>query len=179
MMNTIECMKSRRSVRAFKPDKISHEILEQAIDAAAYAPSWKNTQITRYIAIENEQLRTRIAEECCEGNNRRIILNAPLVVAVTLIEKRSGYERDGSFTTIKGEDWQNYDCGLASGFFTLAAHELGLASVIVGIFDYQRTAALIEVPEGQRLMALIAVGYADETPDVPKKKSVTDLLTYR
>lgn len=179
MMNTIECMKTRRSVRTFKPDKISHEILEQAIDAAAYAPSWKNTQVTRYIAIENEELKTKIAEQCCEGNNRKIILNAPLAVAVTLLEERSGYERDGSFTTIKGEDWQNYDCGIASGIFTLAAHELGLASVIVGIFDYENAAALIEVPKGQRIMALIAVGYAEETPAVPKKKSVTDLLTYR
>lgn len=50
-MNTIECIKSRRSVRSFTGEKPSREIIEQIISAAAFAPSWKNTQITRYIII--------------------------------------------------------------------------------------------------------------------------------
>lgn len=178
-MNTITCMKTRRSTRSYRPDKVSHELLEQIIDAASYAPSWKNTQVTRYIAVEDPALKEQLANECAVGNNQRMIKAAPVVIATTLIEGRSGFERDGSFTTVKGREWQAYDCGIAGGMFSLAAHELGLASVIIGIFDYDKAAALLKVPEGQTLMSLIALGYPDEEPAVPKKKTVSDLLSYR
>lgn len=62
-MNTIDCIKSRRSVRKFTEEKVPHEVLEQLVDLARWAPSWKNTQIARYVAVEDEALKSRIAEE--------------------------------------------------------------------------------------------------------------------
>ena len=55
-MNTLECIKTRRSIRKFKPDPVDHATLESLIGAASYSPSWKNTQITRYIAIEDSSI---------------------------------------------------------------------------------------------------------------------------
>lgn len=52
-MNTVDCIKSRRSIRRFKPDSVKHSLVEEIISAASFSPSWKNTQITRYIAIED------------------------------------------------------------------------------------------------------------------------------
>lgn len=178
-MNTIDAIKTRRSIRKFRPTAISHELLEQVVEAASYAPSWKNTQITRYIAIEDPNLKARLAEECCSEHNAGIIKPAPLLVATTLITGRSGYERDGSFSTSAKEGWQAYDCGIASQTFCLAAHELGLDTVIMGLYDMEKAAKIIQIPEGQQLMALIAVGYGDETPEAPARKSVDILLSYR
>lgn len=62
-MNTIDCIKSRRSVRKFTEEKVPHEVLEQLVELARWAPSWKNTQIARYVAVEDEALKNRIAEE--------------------------------------------------------------------------------------------------------------------
>ena len=59
-MNTIECMKTRRSIRKFKPDSVNHATLESVIEAASYSPSWKNTQITRYTAIEDSSVLDKI-----------------------------------------------------------------------------------------------------------------------
>ena len=50
-MNATECMKGRRSIRKYKKGCIDHSLLESIISTASYSPSWKNTQITRYIAI--------------------------------------------------------------------------------------------------------------------------------
>ncbi len=50
-MTAKECIKGRRSIRRFKSDKIEHELLAEIIETASYAPSWKNTQITRYVAV--------------------------------------------------------------------------------------------------------------------------------
>ena len=52
-MNTIDCIKSRRSVRKFTEEKVPHEVLEQLVELARWAPSWKNTQIARYVAVED------------------------------------------------------------------------------------------------------------------------------
>ena len=53
-----------------------------------------------------------------------------------------------------------------------------LWTVIMGIFDRAALEAYLNVPEDQELVALIAVGYPDETPNAPRRKTVTDLLTY-
>lgn len=52
-MNVSDCIKMRRSIRKYKPDHIDHSIIDSIISIASYSPSWKNTQITRYIAIED------------------------------------------------------------------------------------------------------------------------------
>lgn len=179
-MTAKDCIKERRSIRRFKPDKITHELLSEIIETAAYAPSWKNTQITRYIAVEGA-LKDTIAKEGTTPfpNNGKIIENAPMLIAVTVIKNRCGYERDGSFTTPRKDTWQMYDAGVASQTFCLAAHEQGVGSVILGIFDQAKIESLLGLPEDRELVALIPIGYPDETPDAPKRKTVTDLLSFQ
>ena len=66
-MEALECIKSRRSVRKYKEESISRETIEKIIESAAFAPSWKNTQITRYTIVENEAIKAKIAEEAVLG----------------------------------------------------------------------------------------------------------------
>lgn len=95
-MDTITCIKTRRSVRKFKQESISKDIIEDLVLDASYAPSWKNTQTTRYIAITDAEIKAKLAEECCAEHNRGIINGAPLLIATLIVDKRSGFERDGS-----------------------------------------------------------------------------------
>lgn len=178
-MNTVDCIKSRRSVRKFTEEKVPHEVLEQLVDLARWAPSWKNTQIARYVAVEDEALKARIAKEACIPWNEEIIMGAPVLMVMTYVEKRCGYERDGSFTTNKGDRWQNFDCGIAAATFELAAHELGLGSVVLGIFEDSKVAELPELPEGMGVACLMPLGYPAEEPGAPKRKEVADLLTIK
>ena len=157
-METLECIKTRRSVRKFKTDSVSKETIEKLVLAASYAPSWKNTQTTRYIAITNEEVKARLA--------------------TLIVDKRSGFERDGSFSTSRKDAWQAFDNGIATQTLCLAANDLGLGTVVMGLYDIDKASDIIGVPEGQLLMALVAVGYPDEKPSVPKKKTVEDLLSY-
>ena len=177
-MNATECITGRRSIRNFTDAPVSHELLEQIVDKARMAPSWKNTQVTRYIAIEGE---AKVALSKCTNiwaKNGDIINNAPVVVAITAVKNRSGFEKDGSFSTNKGASWQMFDTGVASEAFCLAAYEAGLGTVILGLYD-ENTPEVIGVPEDQELIALIPVGYPAETPDAPRRKEVSDLLSYR
>ena len=178
-MELKECILTRRSVRKFQDKPVDHGTLEQIIATAAYAPSWKNTQISRYIAIEDRAVLDAICRDFLPEHNANIVSGAPLLIAQTFIKGRSGFERDGSFTTERKDGWQHYDCGIAAQTFCLAAHEAGLGTVIMGIFPHEELGAFLNVPEDQELMALIAVGYPADQPIAPKRKDVETLLTYR
>ncbi len=178
-MNFSECIKTRRSIRRYKAVPVDHSIIDSVVSAASYTPSWKNTQITRYIAVEDRSILTEIADKYTPDYNSNIIRQAPVLIAVTFIKGRCGYERDGSFTTKKGDRWQMFDVGAACQSFCLAAWDKGLGTVIMGVFDEDGITALLNIPEEQELGALIAIGYPDIDPEVPKRKTVEQLLQYR
>ncbi len=178
-MTAKECIINRRSIRRFKPDAVDTQLLKGIVETASYAPSWKHTQITRYIAVEGA-LKDKIADEGTKmfPNNGNIIKNAPVLIAVTVVKGRSGYEKDGSFSTDRGDGWQMYDAGVASQTFCLAAHEAGLGTVIMGIFDRPVVSSLLQLPEDRELVALIPIGYADEEPVAPRRKPVDELISF-
>lgn len=178
-MDTLDCIKERRSIRSFNSKKLEPETVEKIISFATYAPSWKNTQITRYIAIQDADLKSEISKHTTSENNKKIIQNAPLLIAITIIKNRSGFERDGSYTTSKKDGWQMFDAGIASQTFCLAAHEFGVGTVIMGIFNDEEISGILEIPEDMELVALIAAGYYDMVPATPKRKSTQDLLLYK
>ncbi len=176
-METIEVIKSRRSIRKFKSDMIPRDILENVILAASYAPSWKNTQVTRYTAIENDDMKKEISLNCGPDFNKRIISGVPVVLALSVVKNRSGYERDGSFSTLKGKGWEMFDCGVAAQTLCLAAHDYGLGTVILGFLDYDKVSSILNLPKDEELIALIAIGYPDEVPVMPKRKGLKDIFT--
>lgn len=178
-MTANECIRGRRSIRRFTDQPVSHEVLAQIVETASYAPSWKNTQITRYIAVEGEKKAALAKCTRLFPGNGTIIENAPMVVAVTIIKGRSGYERDGSYSTPKEDGWQMFDAGIASEAFCLAACEQGLGTVILGLFDEEEAAGLLDIPHDRELAALIPIGYPAETPNAPRRKAVEDLLSYQ
>ena len=179
-METIKCIKERRSVRKFQNKKVPHEVINEIVGAAAYAPSWKNTQVARYIVTEDQEKMNKIADSCVLGFEYNIdtLRNAPALVVVTMIKGRSGMEKDGSSTTPKGADWGVFDTGIASQTFCLAAHDKGIGSVIMGIFDENKVSEVLPIPEGQQVAALIAIGYPDEAPKAPRRKTVEELVSY-
>lgn len=177
-MNATECITGRRSIRRFTEQPVSHETIEQLVKTASMAPSWKNTQVTRYIAIEGEAKAELAKCTTIWAKNGDIINGAPVVIAICAVKGRSGIERDGSFSTNKGDTWKMFDTGIASEAFCLAAHEAGLGSVILGLYD-ENAPEVIGVPEDQELIALIPIGYPAESPEAPRRKEVTDLLSYR
>ena len=179
-MNAKDCIKERRSIRKFKADPVDHALLSEIVETASYAPSWKHTQIARYIAVEGD-LKNKIAAQCTDAypRNGEIIAQAPVLIAVTFLTGRSGFERDGSFSTSKGSFWQSYDAGIATQTFCLAAWDKGIGSVIMGIFDEAKAASLLNLPEDRILAALIPVGYPDEEPAAPRRKPVEDLLSFQ
>lgn len=179
-MEFLQCVSGRRSIRTYEAAPVPRETMERVIQSASYAPSWKNSQTARYIVVEDKSVKDGIADNCVLGHpgNNRIIKSAPALIVLASVKNRAGFERDGSPTTSKGDGWEMFDAGIAAQTLCLAAYNEGLGTVIMGIFDEDAVAAAIGLPDDQRVSALIAIGTAAESPAMPKRKTVEELLRY-
>ena len=169
-MEALECIKTRRSVRKFTEEAVSREQMAEVVAAAAYAPSWKNTQTARYHFVTNKEKIARLASDCMMdfAYNQKTASHAPALVILTTITGRS--------STSKGTHWQSFDAGIAAEAFCLAAHAHGLGTVIMGVFEESEVRKVIELPEGEEVAAIIAIGHPAEQPQAPARKDVDTLL---
>ena len=182
IMDLVTGIKERRSIRKFQERQVPHQLLTEVVEVARFAPSWKNTQIARYIVVEDREKIAKIATaECTLGftYNIKTMAAAPALVLLTYVNKRSGYEKDGSFTTPKEDRWEMFDAGIAAQTFCLAAHEKGLGTVIMGIFDENKVGEIVKIPEGQTLAAIIPIGFpADGEVACPPRKEAEALISF-
>lgn len=74
--------------------------------------------------------------------NEKTLKNCPAVMVLTYVTGRSGYERDGSFSTPKEAGFEMFDAGIAAQTFCLAAWERGVGTVITGYFDEEKITRL-------------------------------------
>lgn len=179
-MQANECIQGRRSIRRYTGEPITKETIEQIVTLAAYAPSWKNAQVARYTVVTDRAVIGKIASECVLGfaHNSAILTGCAALAVQSIVLKRSGYERDGSFSTGQGTHWESFDAGISAQTFCLAAHELGVGTCILGIFDEKKVAEAINLPSAQAVSCLIPMGYPAENPATPARKSVGELLRY-
>lgn len=177
-MNTIDCIKKRRSIRQYQPDKVDHGMVEQLIDAARWAPSWNNCKSIRYSVVDDRAQLDTIAHTLVAPENVHIVENAPMLIALSTVKFRSGYERDGTTSTAKGATWEMFDAGIACQTLCLAAEELGLGTVILASFDEDGVSEFIELPEDELIIAMLACGFPAHAPIAPRRKEVSEILRY-
>jgi nitroreductase len=180
-MELIEAIKTRRSIRKYTDEMVPREVIKEIVEAAAYAPSWKNTQTAGYVCIEDKAVIDAIAADATLGFalNAKTLGRAKQIIALTKNDGISGFEKDGSFSTSKESGWEMFDAGIAAQTFCLAAWEKGVGSVIIGLFDDKKVGELAGIPDGKTVTALIAIGYPAFTPDTPPRKNVEELLSFK
>jgi len=174
-MNVIEAIKGRRSIRKYKPDSVSDKALEAVLDAARWAPSWANTQCVRWVVVRDADTKARLADTLSTANPAANAMRAVPVVLVACAETGTSGCKGGQPRTDKG-DWFMFDTALAVQNLTLAAHELGLGTVQVGLFDARKVEELLQVPSGVRVVELIPLGHPAEQPRGPGRKELSDIV---
>ena len=170
-----ELIEARRSVRKYVPGEISKDEMSAIVGEALNAPSWKNTEVTRYYAAISAEAKERLWKEALPSFNVTSTANAAALVAVTFRKGESGYMGTAAANEL-GETWGAYDCGLASAYFVLAAKNHGLDSLILGIRDASKIKELMGIPEDETLTSVIALGKAAGAAAKPPRKGVGAVL---
>ncbi|MBS7647368.1 nitroreductase family protein [Candidatus Bathyarchaeota archaeon] len=176
-MDLITAIKTRRSIRRYKPDPVEKEKLQAVLEAARWAPSWANTQCWEFIVVTSPETKRRLAETLTPRNPAiEAIKNAPVVIVACAKLGLSGFLRG---EPIAGkENFYMFDVALALHNISLAAHSLGLGTLHVGAFDAKKAAEILEVPAGVTVVELMPIGYPLETPSAPARKELKDFVYY-
>ena len=181
-MDTLEAIRTRRSVRKFSGRPVEPEKLLTLLEAARCAPSWANMQCWRFVVVQDQRVRERISELsyveaffATRGYKtnpaQKALAEAPVVVVACAEPSQSG--------DLGGQQYYMADMGIAAENFMLAAHSLGLGSVFVGVFDEEGLGDLLDIPPGIRIVGLFPVGYPlEEGKGGPPRKPLDEIVFY-
>jgi nitroreductase len=166
-MNFSELIKNRYSVRAYKPDPVEQEKLEQVLEAARLAPTAANRQPFQLIVIptaEHEAGLRRIY-------GREWFVHAPLVICACAIPARGWVRMDG-------KPYTDVDVTIAMDHLILAATELGLGTCWIAAFDPAAAREVLNLPQGIEPIAFTPLGYPADQPRPKERKALSDLVRY-
>lgn len=168
-METLECIRTRRSIRKYKSDSVPEELLEKVLEAGVWAPTGMGKQSPTIVAITDREQRDRLMKLNAEimGTDKDPFYGAPVVLMVLVDKAVPTAENDGE---------------LVIENMLLAAHDLGLAACYIW-----RAKQEVESDEGKQMLAdwglpadvdfegvgHVILGYADmEAPNpAPRKEN--------
>ena len=177
-MEFAELIEARRSIRSYDASKkVTEEQINEMVEAAIQAPSWKNSQTARYYAILSEEKLAQFNRECLPEFNAKNAAGAALIVS-TFVANRAGFDREGNADNEVGNGWGFYDLGLHNENLVLKAKDMGLDTLIMGIRDAESIRTALDIPETETVVAVIAVGYAAKDADKPKRKTPGDIVKF-
>lgn len=172
-------IESRRSIRKYDPNqKVTRTQVEEMIKAAMLAPTWKNSQTARYYCVISEEMMKQVRSECLPTFNANNSAGAGALIATAFVKDISGYEKTGEPSNELGNGWGIYDLGLANENLILKAEEMGLGTLVMGIRDEKKLCELLQIPENETLVSVIAVGYAAVNPKMPARKTLEDVAVF-
>lgn len=172
-MDTFDCIKTRRSIRQFTDRPVPDQVLTQLMEAVRWAPSWRNTQCWRVIVAKDPELITKLGGLLSHSNrSTRAVTEAPVLLVLCAQLGISGHTENG-WAGNKG-DWFMFDMGLAAQTLCLAAHDLGLGTVIIGNIKHQQVDDLLGLPEGIVSVAFVPLGYPVKEATPPPRKEIPE-----
>lgn len=169
-MDFDKCLKTRRSVKEYKDRKIDIKDLNDILDAARYAPSAGNLQNWRFIIVENEEKRKKLAEACL---GQDFISKAPISIVVCDDPEDvvRNYGKRGKLYAIQ-------DCAVVIQNIMLKANDVGIGSCWIGAFDEDKVRAILKIPDNIRPEAIITLGYSNEKVETPRRYDLKDLVYF-
>lgn len=181
MNETLRIQQAHRSIRSYKSDPVSNEMLEAIITAAHRAPTSMNAQEISLIVVRDPERRARIAEL---AGGQPWIAQAPVFITLVIdfLKTDLGVRRTGQIQIVhesmEGFGVAAVDAGIALGTMITAAESLGLGVVPIGGIrrNPQGMIDLLQLPPLTFPLVGLALGHiADDAPQKPRM----DLTTFR
>ena len=137
--STIECLKSRRSVKSYKPDMLPKEVIQEIVEAGTWVPTGMNRQSPIILAITDKKVRDQLSRMNAQimGAKGDPFYGAPVVLVVLADKSVGTYVYDGS---------------LVMGNLMNAAHALGIGSCWI-----HRAKEEFESQEGKELLKSLGI----------------------
>ncbi len=164
----LNLLKTRRSIRRYRPDPVPDEMVEQLLEAGRWAPSASNRQPWAFIIVRDEAIRQQVAQHAAFYFIKWAqVGEAPLLIVLC------GNARNRFYRQFLHED-----VGLAGGQIMLQAKALGLGTCWIGALDRKAVAGLLKIPDHLEIVGLLTVGFQAEDPPPTSRKPLAEIVHY-
>ena len=160
-----ELIEKRYSVRAYKPDPVPDESLEQVLDAARLAPTAANRQPFQLIVIHTAGREAELKRIY----GRDWFVQAPVVICACGVPAQGWVRRDG-------KNYTDVDVAIVMDHLILAAANLGLGTCWIGAFDPQAAREVLGLPDDVEPIAFTPLGYPADRLGAKKRKPLDELV---
>lgn len=170
-MDIFQAIRDRRSIRRYKDIPVEVEKVEQVLDAARLAPSWKNMQCWRFLVVREQAARELLLSAIPDDNpGKKAIGAAPVVILVCADPEESDVEN--------GITYYVADTAIAFEHLCLAAHAVGLGTCWMGWYDEALIKRAFRMPEQVRVVGLTPLGYPDQEPKPRPRKELAEIAFF-
>ncbi len=166
-MEFTELIAKRYSVRAYKPDPVEEEKLQQVLEAARLAPTAANRQPFRLIVIHTSGREAELKRIY----DRDWFVQAPLVICACAVPAEGWVRRDGKRYT-------DVDVAIVMDHLVLAAANVGLGTCWIAAFDPDAAREVLGLPDDVEPIALTPLGYPADSPRPKERKPLSELVKY-
>lgn len=162
-----EVIKTRRSIRRYKPDPVPDEMVRQLIDIPRHAPSADNTQPWEFIIVKDRQLKKRLSQTYAWSH---FIKDASLCIVALGNQGRSP-----SYFAI--------DTTCAIQNLLRATHWLGLGACWVAVYDpynpsYEKHVRAVKYTFAPQSYRMIPIGYPNDKAAPKNLRQIEEVLHY-
>jgi nitroreductase len=158
-METLEALKTRRSIRKYQNKKIPEDIIREILNCSMYSPSAFDMQPWQFIVIDKKEMFTDILKV---ASHAEMISGASHAIIVC-----------GDSKAQENQGLLIQDISAATENLLLAAHALGIGAVWTGIYPFDEIVKGIKdffnLPENILPVDMVVLGYPDESPVQPKR----------
>lgn len=166
-MEFSELIRKRYSVRAYKPDPVEEDKLQQILETVRLAPTASNRQPFQFIIIHTAGREAELRRIY----NRNWFVQAPLVICACGIPAQNWVRSDG-------KNYNDVDVAIAMDHLILAATDVGLGTCWVAEFKPAAAREVLGLPDGVEPIAFTPLGYPANHPQPKVRKALSDLVRY-
>ena len=159
-MDVLEAIRMRRSIRKYRPERITDEKLETILEAARLAPSAANRQPWRFVVVEDRKRRKALAKA---ANDQTFVGDAGTIVVATSDPEKSAR-------------WHEKDTMIALEHIVLAATALGYGTCWIGAFDEDAVKSLLKIPAKMKVVAVLPIGIPGEKPAPRRRRELSEIF---
>ncbi len=155
-MELDKAIKERRTIRKFADKDVSWLLIAEILDAGRLAPSSGNLQNWYFIVVRNKEVKEKVLKHCDSYNSWAN--KAPVLIVVC-----ADIDRAKRMFGSRGENlYSIQNCANATTQMMLKAHDLSLGSAWIGSFDDAALSKVLEIEQGLKPQAVLAIGYPAE-----------------
>lgn len=179
-----EIARKRRSVRKFRTDNFSMDVLLECINAAREAPSGSNYQPWHFVIVEDAKLKEKL-RDVCEKGERKFYSHVRGELAEWLKNKGLSWKKEFlsqvpyiiAVFGYKKAPYSRESVWIAVGYLLLALEEKGIASLTYTPPNRDEVAEILKCPGDYRLEVLLPVGYEDGHKIKEPRKSLDEVVS--